>query len=44
MFDKVLNMSLGSTDVQDSFLTPLSETYSEPYETSNLERFVKNNG
>ena len=40
MFDKVLNMSLGSTDIQDSFATSLLETYSEPYETSKLERFA----
>ena len=40
MFDKVLNMSLGSTDIQDSFATSFLETYSEPYETSKLERFA----
>ena len=40
MFDKVLNMSLGSTDTQDSFVTSPLETSSEPYETSKLERFA----
>ena len=34
-------MSLGSTDIQDSFATSLLETYSEPYETSKLERFAR---